>query len=242
VLIVNRTGAYRRSEEKPLLVRFGPYSARILPQQGALFGPVGRFFGQGLQTATINHSGHVDVLVLPNDCALVRPEPGESLCFKGDRAGRRRRWHHSVARLGAPPCRGSDLVIWAEGHAGVAAGRVFTKLTITNLSRRPCTVAGVPKVVAIGRGGKSLGEAEPVPHLRPGSEGGRLRVKLGGEESAFFDVTHYAGIGAGRCKSILTYGLRVTLPGIGPRQVVPYPLEYCPAPRAGLGLQVGRIE
>jgi hypothetical protein len=41
VLIVNRTSAFHRREGKPLLLRFGPYSARILPQQGALFGPVG---------------------------------------------------------------------------------------------------------------------------------------------------------------------------------------------------------
>lgn len=240
VLIVNRTTAYRRSEGKPIVVGFGPYSARILPQQGALFGPVGRFFGQGLQQATINHSGRVGVLVLPNDCALSRPEPGEPLCF--NRAGRRRRWNRPLARMGAPVCRGSDLVVSAAGHSGVAAGTVYTKLFITNLSRRPCTVAGVPTVVAIGRHGKSVGEAEAVPHLRPGNHGGRRRVRLRGEGSATFEVTHYNGIGSGRCKFTLTYGLRVTLPGAGPTQVVPLPMSYCPPPKGGLGLRVGRIE
>lgn len=243
VLIVNRTTAYSRSEGKPLLVRFGPYSARILPQQGALFGPVGRSFGRGLQTATLNHHQRVGVLVLPNDCGLLRAEPGEPLCFKKDRAGRQRRWHRTVARLGAPACRGSDLVISAERHSEIGAGgTIYTRLIITNRSRRPCTVAGVPKVLGIGRDGKSVGVAESVPHLRSGSKGGRLRVKLDSGGSASFDVTHYDGIGAGRCKFVSTYGLRVTIPGTGPRQVVRYPMEYCPAPRAGLGLRVGRIE
>jgi hypothetical protein len=31
-------------------------------------------------------------------------------------------------------------------------------------------------------------------------------------------------------------------PWTGPRQVVDPPMSYCPAPDAGLGLRVGRIE
>lgn len=91
VMIVNRTTAFRRSEGRPILVRLGPYSARLLPQQAALFGPVGRFLGRGLQDATINHRQRVGILVLPNDCAILQPEPGEPLCFKKDRPGVPRR-------------------------------------------------------------------------------------------------------------------------------------------------------
>ncbi len=52
-------------------------TARLLPQQAALFGPVGRFLGRGYQTATIDRSGRIGVLVLPNGCAILGPEPGE---------------------------------------------------------------------------------------------------------------------------------------------------------------------
>jgi hypothetical protein len=83
--IVNRTSAFRRSEGRPIFVRLGPYSARLLPQQAALFGKVGRFLGRGFHDAKINNSVRVGVLVLPNDCALLRPEPGEPACFKKDR-------------------------------------------------------------------------------------------------------------------------------------------------------------
>jgi Protein of unknown function (DUF4232) len=240
--IVNRTTAYRRSEGTPLVVRLGPYSARLLPQQAALFGPVGRFLGRGYHAATINRKGRVGILVLPNRCAILRPEPGEPLCFKKDRTGRLRRWHRTEARLHAPACEGADLIVSAGGHSGVAAGTVYSRLTITNSSRRPCTVAGVPMVEAIDRRGKPVGRAEAVPSLRAGSRGGRLRVRLRGHGSATFTVTHNDGIGSGRCKTALTYGLRVTVPGTGPTQVVPLPLSYCPSPRGGLGLRVGRIE
>ena len=37
VLMVNRTTAYRRSEGRSIVVRLGPYSARLRPQQAALF-------------------------------------------------------------------------------------------------------------------------------------------------------------------------------------------------------------
>jgi Protein of unknown function (DUF4232) len=243
VLIVNRTSAYHRREGKPLLVRFGPYSARIRPQQAALFGPVGRFFGPGLQTVTLDRHSHVGVLVLPNDCGLFRAEPGEPLCFPSDRAGRLRRWHRTEARMGAPACRGSDLAISAERHSSIGSGgTIYTKLFITNRSRRPCTVAGVPKVVGIDRRGHPVGVGEPVPLLRVGSKGGRLRVKLAAGGSATFVVTHYDGIGAGRCKFATTAGIRATVPGTGPRRFVPTPMGYCPAPNAGLGLRVGRIE
>lgn len=85
LMIVNRTSAFRRSEGRPLFVRLGPYSARLLPQQAVLFGRVGRFLGRGLHYANVNHSLRLGVLVLPNDCALLRPEPGEPACFKKNR-------------------------------------------------------------------------------------------------------------------------------------------------------------
>jgi hypothetical protein len=243
VLIVNRTGAFHRREGTPLLVGFGPYSARIEPQQAALFGPVGRFFGRGLQTVTLDHRSGVGVLVLPRDCGLFRAEPGEPLCFPSDGEGRLRRWHRTEARIGAPACRGSDLTLSAERHSSIGAGGTnYTRLFITNDSSRPCTVAGVPKVVGLDRDGKAIDTAEPRPNLRRGGSGRRLRVRLEPGGSATFLVSHYDGIGAGRCKYASTSGLRVTIPGTGPRQVVHPPMGYCPAPDAGLGLQVGRIE
>lgn len=85
--------------------------------------------------------GGVGVVVLPRDCAIRRPEPGEALCFAGERPGRLRRWRRTETRMGAPACRGSDLTISAERHYSIGAGgTIYTKLFVTNGSRRPCTV------------------------------------------------------------------------------------------------------
>lgn len=243
LLVVNRSGAYRRSEGHPEVVRLGPFSARLLPQQAVLFRPLGSFLGRGLHQVTVDGGNRGAVLVEPEDCAILRPEPGEPLCFDKDKAGRRRRWRRTLARLGAPACRGSDLALMPERHSSIGAGgTIYTKIFVTNRSGRPCTVAGVPKVVGIDRDSKVVEVAAPDPNLRPGAKGGRVRVKLAAGGRATFLVTHYDGIGAGRCRFTSTYGLRVTIPGSGPRRVVRYPMEYCPAPDAGLGLRVGRIE
>jgi hypothetical protein len=244
VLVVNRTGAYHRPEGHPITVRLGPYRAHLLPQQAFRLAPTGRFLARGYHQVKIaTGRGGVGILVLPRDCAIRRPEPGEALCFAGERAGRLRRWRRTEVRMGAPACVGSDLTISAERHYSIGAGgTIYTKLFITNRSPRPCTVAGVPKVVGIERGSKAVQVAEPRPNLRPVPSGRRRRVKIAPGRSATFLVAHYDGIGAGRCRSTSTYGLRVAIPGTGPRQVVRSPMGYCPAPGAGLGLMVGRIE
>ena len=149
----------------------------------------------------------------------------------------------SAAGPNAPACHGSDLVISVQGHSSIGSGgTIYTPLLITNRSTRPCTVAGVPKVVGLGHDGKVVGVGEPEPLLRVGSKGGHLRVRLDGGEAATFLVSHYDGIGAGRCHFTTTEGLRVTIPGTGSRQVVHPSMGYCPAPGSGLGLRVGRIE
>jgi hypothetical protein len=105
LLIVNRTSAYHRSEGRRIEVRLGPYRARLLPQQAARFGPVGRFLGRGLHTA-FDDRGRLGVLIEPADCGIFDASPGEPLCFQKERASRLRRWHVAVAREDAAPCRG----------------------------------------------------------------------------------------------------------------------------------------
>jgi hypothetical protein len=251
LLVVNGTAAYRRSEGRPYTVSLGPFSARLLPGEGALFEPLGRFLDRGLHSV-----GGSSILVEPADCAIARPGPGQPLCFRRDRPERLRRWRRTVARLG-PPCRGSDLGITAERHSLIGpVGRKYTQLHVTNLSRRPCTVAGVPKVVALDRGGGIIAVGEPRRYERTGdgtgeqillegigdSKGARLRLRLEAGRSATFTVAHYEGIGAGPCGQASVYGLRVTIPGTGPTRLVRPPIGYCPKPNAGLILRVSRIE
>jgi hypothetical protein len=245
VLVVNRTSAYRRREGAPFVVTLGPYRARILPQQAARFGPVGRFLGRGLHDAVLGHGGqHVGVQIEPRDCATFRPGPGEPLCFKKERAGRIRRWHVALAREHAPACDGSSLVVSVDRHTEDAAGTIYSKLDVVNRSRRSCNVAGVPRVTAVGRSGTVVATARAVPLLHPHSRPDHRRTWLrgGGGGGVSFTVTHADGGTYGRCRLARTSGLRVTMPGTAQTRFVPLPMSYCPPPRGGLGLRVGRTE
>jgi hypothetical protein len=243
VLIVNRTTAYHRSEGRPIEVRLGPYRARLLPQQAARFGPVGRFLGRGLHTA-FDDRGRLGVLIEPANCGIFDAAPGEPLCFPKERASRLRRWHVAVARENAPACRGSDLAVSVDRHTETAAGTVYSKLDVVNRSRRSCNVAGVPRVTALARGGKSVAAAEPFPLLRPHSRPGHRRTWLrgGGGSGVSFTVTHADGGTSGSCALARTSGLSVTMPGTAHTQFVSLPMSYCPPPRGALALRVGRTE
>jgi hypothetical protein len=181
VSVVNRTGAYHRSQDHPITVRLGPYRARLRPQQAIRLAPAGRFLGRGYHQVKIGGGrGGPGILVLPSDCAIRRPEPGEPLCFAGDRAGRLRRWRRTLARMGPPACRGRDLLVSSERHSSIGSGgTIYTRFFVTDRSSRPCTLAGVPKVVGLDRRGRDVAVGEPIPLLSIGSRGGRLRVRIG---------------------------------------------------------------
>jgi hypothetical protein len=244
VSVVNRTGAYHRSEEHPITISIGPYRARLGPQEAIRFAPVGRFLGRGYHQVRVGSGrGGVGILVLPSDCAIHRPEPGEALCFAGERAGRLRRWRRTLDRMGAPACRASDLRLSTERHDSIGSGgTIYTRFFVSDRSSRPCTIAGVPKVLGLDHRGKEVGVGEAVPLLSIDSKGGRLRVRIAPGEGATFLVSHYDGIGAGRCRFNTTSGVRVSIPGTGFRKFMRRPMGYCPAPESGLGLRVGRIE
>jgi hypothetical protein len=242
VLIVNRTEAYHRSEGEPVTVRLGPYRARILPQQAVRFGPVGRFLGRGFHQAIVGRSQRLGVLIEPMGCGIFRAKVGEPLCFKGERAGRLRHWRRYQHRIHQPPCPGTDLSISVDRHSQLAHGTAYSRLDVTNLSRRSCTVIGVPRVEAVDRKGVTVGKAEPVPLLRPHTRGGVERIWLPAGGAAHFTVTHAEGMPGGGCRPARAYGLRVTLPGAQRAQTVPLAMPHCRRPPGALDLKVGRIE
>jgi hypothetical protein len=121
----------------------------------------------------------------------------------------------SPSARGLPRCRDSALVVRPEaGKSSVAAGTVYHQMTITNLSRRACSLSGYPSVVVIGRGGEVIGKSTPVPKLKPTNRNPRRLVglaRLAG--SAHFMLTYNDGTAAGPCRFATSFGLRVRLPG-----------------------------
>lgn len=139
-------------------------------------------------------------------------------------------------------CASNELAVHPGRHPVRVAGTVYTKVLVVVYSPYPCTLAGVPAVAALGRGGGVVESARPVPGLRPGHRRRGRVVTLAEGHPAFFFVAHDDGTGYSRCSSARTRALRVRPPGMRWRTVVAYRMSYCPPPEGDLGLQVGRIE
>jgi hypothetical protein len=139
-------------------------------------------------------------------------------------------------------CQPNDLAIHPDRRSALGAGTVYTKVLVVVYSPYPCTLAGVPAVAALGRGGRVVEAARPVPDLRPARRRHGRVVTLEGGHPALFFIAHRDTTGSSRCRSASTHTLRVRLPGARRRTVVAYPMSYCAAQSGELGLKVGRIE
>jgi hypothetical protein len=162
------------------------------------------------------------------------------------RSSRQRSSSESTSRSarGLPRCRDSALVVWPEaGKSSVAAGTVYHQMTITNLSRRACSLSGYPSVLVIGRGGEAIGKSTPVPELKPTHRNPQRLVALARlAGSAHFMLTYNDGTAAGPCKFATSFGLRVSLPGGRRGPTIPFSTSYCTKAEWGPGVRVGRIE
>jgi Protein of unknown function (DUF4232) len=238
LLIVNSTGtgAYQRGAVE-VEVTLGDYEARLAPFQSALFAaPAGSYLGLGLHQVGARSDGQAippSVLVLPEGCALPARgpgrnpplPPGEGVCFAE----------------GAPPCKGSKLSV-RVGKGGGAGGSVYQTFQVLNRSGETCTVTGFPRLVAVDRGGGSIGPAaERTAH--PVSVSGRhpktIVLEAGG--IATFGVRYgEADNFSPPCGARTSVALRVTIPSAGALPSLPYRMERCPG--GVQGFDVGRIE
>jgi hypothetical protein len=70
ILVVNRTGAFHRRSAVSVTVRLGAYSARLAPQQAAIFAaPVGAYLATGLHGLRAKRVPGPAVLVVKRRCA-----------------------------------------------------------------------------------------------------------------------------------------------------------------------------
>jgi Protein of unknown function (DUF4232) len=139
-------------------------------------------------------------------------------------------------------CEPNDLAVHPGRSSTPDGGTVYTKFLVVSESPYPCTLAGVPAVVALGLGGRVIEAGRPVAEVRPTHRRRGRVVTLGKGRPAFFFISHDDGTRYSRCRSASTRALRVKLPGRRWRTLVAYQLGYCPPPEGDLGLRVGRIE
>jgi Protein of unknown function (DUF4232) len=132
----------------------------------------------------------------------------------------------AAAKAARPPhCTTAGLVVWLDTEGNGAAGSVFYKLELTNLSGHACTLHGFPGVSAVDLHGRQLGRAAAregsgtAPHM--------VRLKDGATATAILRIVAAGNFPAATCHQTTAAGLRVFPPGQTTSQVVPFPFEAC---------------
>jgi hypothetical protein len=124
----------------------------------------------------------------------------------------------------SPRCPATGLVVWLDTEGNGAAGSIYYRLELTNLSGRTCTVYGYPGVSAVDLRGRRLGSAasrDPVhkPRLVSLAEGTTATVVL--------RIVQAANFPASSCRPVTAAGLRVYPPDETAAKVVPFPFRAC---------------
>jgi Domain of unknown function (DUF4232) len=124
----------------------------------------------------------------------------------------------------APRCATSGLVLWLNTAGNGAAGSVYYNLYFTNLSGRPCTLKGYPRVSAVDLGGHRIGatasrETDKQPAL--------VTLGRGVTATAVLRIVQAGNFPAAGCVAVTAAGLRVFPPGQSTSKVIPFPFQAC---------------
>jgi Protein of unknown function (DUF4232) len=131
-----------------------------------------------------------------------------------------------------PRCADSELLVWIGPHdaGGLAAGTSYGHIEVANLSDHPCTLSGIPHMVAVDLRGRSVGPPVARSKSMPTTLGHPVGVaRIGPHRSALFtysvgDAFNYGDHG---CEFEYAAGFDVTLPGAAHPQYVPAPIRRC---------------
>jgi hypothetical protein len=124
----------------------------------------------------------------------------------------------------APRCRTSGLVVWLDTRGGGAAGSVYYKLHLTNLSGHACTLFGYPGVSAVDLRGHQLGRAAS----RNNAISSRLvTLANGATATSVLQITDVYNFPRSACRPTTAAGLRVYPPNQTAAKIVPFPFAAC---------------
>ena len=134
-----------------------------------------------------------------------------------------------AATMSVPKCATAALVVWLDTQGDGAAGSVYYKLRLTNLSGHRCTLRGYPGVSAVDLAGRRLGTAAVRnPHVPTRA------VTLAPAQTAHaaLQITDIDVFAKTSCRPRTAAGLRVYPPSQKESKVVPFPFRACS--RSGL--------
>jgi hypothetical protein len=122
-------------------------------------------------------------------------------------------------------CPASGLVVWAgEEPGGGAAGSVYYRIELTNLSTSTCALKGFPKVNAVDLKGRRIGAF--ATHEK-GKKAKRVTLAPGQTAMATLRIVDALNFPAEKCKATTAAGLRVGIPGGSGNKIAPLVFETC---------------
>jgi Protein of unknown function (DUF4232) len=122
-------------------------------------------------------------------------------------------------------CPASGLVVWVgEEPGGGAAGSVYYRIELTNLSTATCTVQGYPKVNAVDLKGARIGAFAA---REKGTAAKTVTLAPGQSATAQLRIVDALNYPADKCKATTAAGLRVGIPGGSGNKVAPLAFETC---------------
>jgi hypothetical protein len=125
----------------------------------------------------------------------------------------------------AKPCAAATTVVWAgEEPGGGAAGSVYYRIELTNLSTATCTLSGYAKVNAVDLKGARIGA---VATHETGKPAKTVTLAPGQSATATLRIVDALNFPADKCKATMAAGLRIGLPGGHGNKIAPLAFETC---------------
>jgi uncharacterized protein DUF4232 len=128
---------------------------------------------------------------------------------------------HARATAGCPT---SALDVWLNTDGNGAAGSIYYKLELTNLSGNTCTVFGYPGVSAVNLSGGQLGAAASRDTT---STPRSVTLRSGHTAKVMLRIVEALNFPTSACHPTTAAGVRVYPPNNTSSRFVPFPFDAC---------------
>lgn len=123
----------------------------------------------------------------------------------------------------SPRCAANGLVVWLNTQGSGAAGAIYYRVELTNLSGHACMLGGYPRVAAVDLQGRQLGKGSG----RFVSSKPTFRLANRATASFVLEIVDVENFPSSVCHPVTAAGLRVFAPHDNASKVVPFPFRAC---------------
>ena len=122
-----------------------------------------------------------------------------------------------------PVCSLSGLVVWLNTQGSGAAGSVYYRLELTNLSGHTCTLGGYGRAAAVDLAGRQIGHGSG----RFVSRAPLVKLAPRASASAVLQILNVENFSRSACRPVTAAGIRFFPPHQNASKVVPFPFRAC---------------